>query len=128
MANLNNLELYKAFGIGVHTAIAGGGLSLLAMLAQFINFSHVLTLGLYVCVVGISIAMAAMFFGMMNGLFQNPKIIEYERSERFVPGCWKCAYFHGLNEIHCAVHPHGKDFKDCKDYEIRETHIPRILR
>lgn len=122
---LSDSELTKAFGIGIHTLLAGGISCLIAVVPKYLPLNIFWNWGVGCCVIGFSICAAAVIIAFLNGFVNERKLDELIDRLSQEPlkssDCRTCKYFHGLDDIHCAVHPYGKAFRDCKDYTSNET-------
>jgi hypothetical protein len=116
---LSNDELSKAFLVGFQVFAAGCAMCIVTLLINILPTGVLWAWGLVCCVIGIAIAVSSIIFTLLNMWREETKPEEVSKVVyKYKVTCFSCKYYHGLNDVHCALHPHGKKFEDCKDFEI----------
>lgn len=119
---LSDSELQFTFGIGIHVLIAGGLICTSSVVIKLFSPSSIWAWGIVCVVIGLSLCISALFFAYLNSWRENKEWEKLEKARTELvkkrnSGCAGCKSFYNGSEIHCAVHPYGKAFEDCKDYE-----------
>jgi hypothetical protein len=116
---LSNDELSRAFLVGLQVIAAGCAMCLVALLINILPLDTFWIWGLGCCVAGVAIAISSIIITLLNIWHEETKVEEpIQTVYKYKVTCFSCKYYHGLNGIHCALHPYGKKFEDCRDFEI----------
>lgn len=119
---LSDSELRFAFGVGIHVLVAGGLLCATSLIIKYFSPSGIWAWGVACVAIGLSVCISSIVLAWLN-VWQEDR--EWEKLEearikllkKRQSGCVNCKYFYSGLEIHCAVHPLGKDYLDCHDFE-----------